>query len=136
MNNSRYVLASVVAFVYFFAAEFVFHGVILSETYENLQGIAHLARPEALFMWFFVAYLVLGFVITYVFVRGYENKGLGEGVRFGLILGILIGVPNTLIRYAVEPWPGDIVVTFMVGYIIEYLIGGVLIALLYKPKTA
>ena len=133
MNNSRYLIASLVAFVYFFVAEYVFHGAILSGTYELIGS--QMMREAPVFVWFFPAYLVLGFVLTYVFVRGYENKGLGEGLRFGIIMGILIGTPNALIRYAVEPWPGDLIVTWIVGTIIEYLIGGVLIAAVYRPKT-
>ena len=133
MNYARYVVASLVAFVYFFVAEFVLHGAILSGTYADLSSQM---REEYLFQWFFVAYLLLGFIFTYVFVRGYENKGLGEGLRFGLIMGALIGAPASLIRYTVEPWPGDLVVTWIIGYLIEYMIGGVLIATIYKPKVA
>ena len=137
MNVSRYVLASVVVFVYFFLAEYVFHGVILSGWYE--EGI-HLLRPEAeatrYFVWMLLGFLILSFGFGFIFLKGYEGKGLCEGFRFGLYVGIAFAASTSLINYAVFPFPGKWIVAWVIGYPVIMILAGMIFAAVYRPKRA
>jgi hypothetical protein len=53
-----------------------------------------------------------------------------------MIMGAILAVPHSLINYAVQPWPATVVVTWIMGYFIEFIIAGVLVSLVYQPKTA
>ncbi|MFQ5606882.1 MAG: hypothetical protein ACE5GA_02965, partial [Candidatus Zixiibacteriota bacterium] len=101
MNTSRYIWGSVAVFLYLFLIEFVFHGVIMSDTY---QQSAHLLRPEAessaLMIWMALGFLILAFGFCYIFTIGYKGKGIIEGVRYGLYVGIAFSVSTNLINYA------------------------------------
>lgn len=134
----RHILTSVVVAVYLFFIEFLFHAVILKGQYE---GVQHMLRPEGenpamFFSLLIIAYLIAGFLLTHVFGKGYQGHGIGEGVRFGLLMGVLLAVPSNLINYAVQPWPGSLVAIWIIGYIIEFTIAGVIIAAMYKPSAS
>ncbi|MEW5994037.1 MAG: hypothetical protein AB1744_06540, partial [Candidatus Zixiibacteriota bacterium] len=71
MNTSRYVTAAIVLWVFFFAIEWLFHDVLLADTYEQMTD---LMRPEgsnvASIIWMLIAYLILAFGLSYIFVKG------------------------------------------------------------------
>lgn len=135
MNYGRYFLASFVVWVYFFAVEFVFHGLILTGQYE---GMKHVMRSEAeaggFFIWVVIAYLILALGLCKIFAVGYQNRGVPEGLRFGLLIGITFGISHALINHAVFPFPSNLTFATIVGYIVEMILAGILISLLYKPK--
>jgi hypothetical protein len=79
---------------------------------------------------------VASLLFSYIFVKGYENKGLMEGVRYGLVIALAFGVSSSLIQYVVMQWPGSVIVTWIAGYLIEMAIAGVILAALYKPASA
>jgi len=137
MNVNRYVLASAIVFVYFFLIEYVFHGLILSGWYNEAL---HLLRPEAeatrYFPWMILGFLVLSFGFGYIFLKGYEDKGLGEGLRFGLYVGIAFSVSASLIDYAVFPFPGKWIVAWIIGYPVIMVFAGIIFSAIYRPKKS
>ena len=46
--------------------------------------------------WFYVIYLVMAFFFTLVSSKGYEGKGVMEGLRYGFYVGMLMAVPTAL----------------------------------------
>ncbi len=135
MNTSRYVIGSLVVFVYIFIFEFLFHGMLLTPLYMQAE---QLMRPEpeffGYFHWIVIGELILAFFFCLIFTKGYEGKGIGEGVRFGLLVGIGFGVSSALITYAVHPFPGKLVLAWVIGYPVEMILAGVIIAAIYKPR--
>ena len=106
MNVKRYVLGSLAAFVFIYLAEFVFHALIMSSSYDQYLALLRPATDQAAYMPYqAVGFLVLAFGFCYVFVQGYEGRGIGEGLRFGLYVGVAFGVSGYLINFAVFPWP-------------------------------
>ena len=95
MNTSRYVIGSLAVFVYIFLFEFLYHGMFLTSQYMLVE---QLMRPEpeffGLFHWIIIGELLMAFFFCLIFIKGYEGKGIGEGVRFGLLIGIGFGVSS------------------------------------------
>lgn len=87
-------------------------------------------------MW--VAYLmdlVWSFFFTFFFAKGYENRGLMEGVRFGIYIGLFFNMVVTYQQYVFYPIPYKMVLpSFLLG-LVQVIILGIIAALLYKPKT-
>lgn len=137
MNVKRYVLGSIAVFVFVFLAEFVFHGMIMKDAY-----LAHmdLLRPEsestAYLPFMMLGFLILAFGFCFIFINGYEGKGVAEGLRYGLYAAIAFGVSAHLINYAVFPLPKNWVVSWIVGESVIIMLAGALIAMIYKPQTA
>jgi hypothetical protein len=137
MNTKRYVIGSLVVFLFIFVFEFIFHGMVLHDIYAQLPN---LLRPQTeangLLHWMVFAYLLRACLFSYIFIKGYENKGIMEGVRYGLVIALAFGVSSSLIQYVVQPWPGNLILAWIVGYLVEMIIAGVILAAIYKPKTA
>jgi len=126
--------------VLFLMSGFVVHGVLLHNDYAQLPN---LLRPEAeaqgYFMWMLLADVLMGFGFTWIFLKGREpgRPAVGQGLRFGIAIAVLMTIPMYLIYYAVQPWPGAVVVKQIVYDVICVLVMGVVVALINQgPKSA
>ena len=130
MKKQRYLLASLGVFVFVFLFEWAFQERFLWGLYEQT---AHLWRPkgEMLCPAIVAAQLLFSFVFGFIFLKGYENKGIMEGVRYGVLIGFLM-IPYNLIFYAVQPLPVQLVVLWSVGSLIEMILAGVVLAAIYR----
>jgi len=126
--------------VLFLMSGFVVHGVLLHNDYAQLPN---LLRPEAeaqgYFMWMLLADVLMGFGFTWIFLKGREpgRPAVGQGLRFGIAIAVLMTIPMYLIYYAVQPWPGAVVVKQIIYDVISVLVMGVVVALINQgPKSA
>ena len=91
MNWKKFLIAFIAVWIFTFIYGFVFHGMIMHSTYQQIPG---LLRPDAEFKANFPL-LVLGqgviaFFFTLIFVRGFgSGGGVAGGFRYGLLLGLL-----------------------------------------------
>jgi hypothetical protein len=134
MNTKRFFLAFIVAFFFIFGFEWLFHGVILKDTYAALpQG---LTRPSAdfgsHFHWLVLGQAVMTFFFTMIYARGFGGGGVGAGVCLGILLALMF-VGSNLIVYCVQPFPSSLIVIWSVGGLVEYAIAGAIIGAIYKP---
>ena len=125
-------MASSAVFIFIFFYEWIFHGVVLKETY--LQT-ANLWRPESdmgsYFIWLTLGQILFSIIFSLFFLRGYENAGLAEGIKYGAMMGVFFCAPN-LIFYAVQPLPGILVAQWCVGGLIEITLAGAILASVYR----
>ena len=78
--------------------------------------------------------LIIAFPFTYIFVKGYEGKGILEGVRFGAVVGVLIGFPMSYGMYAMLPIPHSLALQWLVYGLIQTILMGITAAAVYRPK--
>ena len=136
MFNKRLLICTLVVFVFMFFYEFVFHGVLLHADYELLPSIMRSEEAsQGLIHFLILGLLVMSWALCVIFERGYENKGLVEGARFGLLLGILMSAPS-LIFFAVMQFPGDLIVKWIIGGLLELVVAGMLLATVYGKIKA
>jgi hypothetical protein len=83
-------------------------------------------------MW--VMYLVWAFFFTFIFVKGYENKGILEGVKFGIYIGLFYSLASAYGSYAVYPIPYSLAFQWFVFGLVQAVIFGIAVAIIYKPK--
>jgi hypothetical protein len=102
--------------------------------------VSKIMRPESemnSMMWiYYVVYIIQAFFFTFIFSKGYEGKGIMEGVRYGLYMGLLMATPMAYASYAMYPMPYSLALQWFIYGIIQYIILGVIIALVYKNKPA
>ncbi len=134
MNVKRFIIAAVAVFISFQIMDYIIHGVILMETYDSLEGVWREDMDS--FMWIMmVTSAVFAFLFAFIFTRGYQGKGIGEGIRYGLIIGLLMMVVGMFNQYAVYPLPLSLVIQWFIYGIIEYIVGGVILALIYREEA-
>jgi ABC-type multidrug transport system permease subunit len=137
MKNKTFWIGLVAVFVLMQAIGYAVHQVWLDETY---KGLANVFRAEAEIMdmmWMMMAGSVLSlFLFCYIFTKGYEGKGVAEGVRYGLLMGIFVSAPISVDNFVVYPLPGNLAVTWFVAGVLSFAVAGAVFAAIYKPSTA
>jgi len=109
--------------------------VLLKSTY---QETAHLWRPEAeMKIWlFYVVYLFVAYFFSLIFSKGYEGKGIMEGIRYGFYVGMMMAVPMAYGTYGAMPIPYSLALQWFVYGLIEYVVAGVVIAMIWGKQAA
>jgi hypothetical protein len=111
---------------------FLIHNVMLRDTYMTLVQTGLMRNEESGMMWiYFVTALVVSFFFTLIFSKGYEGKGIGEGVRFGLYAGLLVAVQFAYDSYASYPLPYSLALQWFLYTTIEYIILGIVVAAVF-----
>ncbi|HEY7500283.1 MAG TPA: hypothetical protein VH740_17300 [Vicinamibacterales bacterium] len=137
MNLARVAVAAVVTWVVYLGVSFVVHTIILADVYMAHRSVM---RPEdqanAILPIGFVFALVGFFAFAYAYAKGYEGgSGLQEGLRFGVIVGILLCCFGKIWEYMVWPVSGTLLISWMVENIVEFALYGSIVGLLYKPTS-
>jgi hypothetical protein len=137
MNVKRFVLACVAVYLVYQVMSFVINMFILGDTY---QALASVWRPEAEMMskmWImFLTSAVWTVLFCYIFTRGYENKGVMEGVRYGLVIGLFIGIPFSYESYAIYPITIGLAHAWVILTVVISIACGAVLAAIYKPAEA
>jgi membrane protease YdiL (CAAX protease family) len=119
---------------------FVVHGMLLHGDYAQLPNLLRTeTEAQGYFAWMLFAHVLMGFGFTWVYLKGREagKPAVGQGLRFGIAIAVLMTIPMYLIYYAVQPWPGAVVVKQIVFDVIGLLVMGVVVALINQgPKPA
>lgn len=133
MNFKRFIFSVLAFFIVFEVLNFVIHNLILSSAYEAIMDIW---REDLMSkMWIMhVTTFIMAILFVYIFVKGYEGKGIGEGIRFGLILGLLMNVVGMFNQYAVYPIPFNLALQWFIYGLIQFVICGVVVSIIYKPE--
>ena len=138
MNFARIAMAAVAAWVVSLPVGYVVNEIVLKGIYmANAQAL----RPEAEVMANLpvgYGFMLVGFFIfSYAYAKGYEGgSGVMEGLRFGVIVALLIDCFAIAWQWATVPIDGTRAGALMIGYILEYAIYGSVVGLVYKPVLA
>ncbi len=133
-KNQTFWLAVLAGFIILAAGDTLIHQIWLGETYRQLQ---HLWRPaeemKALGWVPFLSEFALAFLLATIYPIGHKGKDpLGEGTRFGVLMGLLLFLPSILMKYFVYPYPNDLLGVWFVGGMMEIIAAGVGIAFAYQ----
>ena len=134
MNVKRYVIASIAVFVALMILDFIFHMGLLGPVYEETQ---HIWRPDNEMMRRmpigYIFTLLWSFLFCYIFVKGREGKGLIEGVRFGVVMALFISLVQSIGWWIILPVPFKLSIYWFLIGLVEMVILGILVAIIYKP---
>lgn len=138
MNWKKLWLAVVLVFVAYFATNMLIHTVILGGTYMK-PDIQNAMRPEAEMHRFFwvriVTMAVFAFFFTFIFAKGYERKGIMEGVRFGVYITLFYFFVTCFDQFIIYPIPYFVVWYWIAAGLVQAVIMGIIVALVYKPRS-
>lgn len=131
MNTKRFLAGGVAVFVIFQICDFIIHGVILGNLYMSMT----VWRPEMMsLMWImYLISFIFSFFMMYVFVKGYEGRGVFEGVRFGIIIGLMTNGSGAFYQYVVYPLPLSLVLQWFGYGLVEFILAGIAAAAIYRP---
>ena len=136
MNVRRLALAAVVTWVVYLGLSYLVHAVLLKGIY--LQHAASM-RPEveaSAILPIGFAFALVGFV---AFVYAYattEASGVGSGVRFGLLTGVVLCCFGSIWDYMVWPVSPTLAALWILDFMAEFALYGAIVGALYQPSRA
>lgn len=134
MNTKRFWLAFVAVYVVYHFFGWVVHGVWLAPAYDQVEGVFRSEEEMNALTWvFFVTSLVMVWAFCFIFTRGYENRGIGEGVRYGLYMGLFMMILQAFDSYAIYPLPYGLVLNWFLSGIVMFIVMGIVLAAVYRP---
>ena len=126
-------LTIVVIFIIANLTGFLIHAFLLAPDY---MAVKEHYRPEGSekMIFIFLAYLAFAIGAVFAYAKGVENKPwLGQGLRFGIVLWLILTIPSFFIAYAVQPVPTMLMVKQVLFEGIDKILLGVITAALYRP---
>ena len=137
MNWKRLLLAALIVLIAQFVLDYIFHIGMLGTCYSDLTQ-SGLFRPDSEISSFFwvriITMIVFCFFFVFIFVRGYENRGIMEGVRYGIYMALFFGFVgsfNMFVWFGVPYW---LTWSWIAISFVEFIIFGIIAALIYKPS--
>src|ERR1700687_5410936 len=131
MNKMRLVLTIIVVFVLANLLGFFIHAIWLKQDY--LPIAQHYRAPgEQKMLWIVLAYISFAIGSVLVYARGVEDKPpLGQGLRFGLLMFLILTVPTFFIAYAVQPVPAVLMSKQVLAELADKILLGIVTAFVY-----
>lgn len=139
-KKSKWLMASVIAFVTTFLFDWLVHGVFLMDTY---KATASLWRPEAemqaMMPLCMAKHALLAMIFSALFLRWKCTQTFGalftslcpvrKGFCFGSGIGLLVGI-NAAAAYLWMPIPENLAIAWLVSEIVKWGLTGAILALL------
>lgn len=132
--NKKFWTGFVVVFVLMEVLMFLIHGVLLNSAY---QATKEVWRPDMeSLMWIYHVLAIIGaFFFTLIFSKGYEGKGIAEGVRYGLYIGIWMSAGMAYGSYSMINIPYSLALQWFFYGLVEYIVYGVALAMVYGKQA-
>src|ERR1700745_1338580 len=136
MNWKRFFIAFIAAYVFIFLWGWLVNCVVLKDVYAQTPN---LWRPQSemmsLFHWIIIGQALVVFAFVMIYASGFTGSGVAAGIKLGILLEIgAIGM--RLGFYAVQPFPGKLVLYGSIGGLIEMVIVGAIVGAIYTPASA
>ena len=135
MNFGRVAAAALVGWVVYLGLSPLVNNVLLADLYAQHASVF---RPrEDMQVALGLGAALLGFfVFAYAYAKGYEGgPGLVEGLRFGVIVGLLLACFSGVWSYVMMPVAGSFAAAMVVDAIVEMAVFGIVVGLIYKPSA-
>ena len=134
MKNKTFWIGWVVVFVLLQAIGFVIHAVLMNDTYEALAAVFRPKEQMDSMMWIMmISAALVVFVFCYVFTQGREGTGAMEGVRYGALMGVFLGLPTSVDAYVIYPITQELAAVWFISAVVSFMIGGAVFSVIYKP---
>src|SRR3989454_4287108 len=132
----RFIIAFIAAYVFMFLWGWLLNGVLLKDVYAQTPNLwRSQSEMMSLFHWIIIGQALVVFAFVMIYASGFAGGGVIAGIRLGLLLetaaiGMRMGI------YAVQPFPGKLIVYGSVSGLVEMIIVGAMVGAIYKPAPA
>jgi hypothetical protein len=137
MNYARLALAAVAATVIDAIYGFVVYGNIIAGEFGKYPAIYRSTESQNAFLpLMFVGLLFAMLVASYLYAKGYEGgNGLHEGMRFGVLVGLVMVGYAANVNYAIMNIGKRMAVYYALASLVEWVVVGIVIGSVYRPSA-
>jgi len=132
----RFIVAFVAAYIFIFFWGWLLNGVLLKDIYAQTPNLwRSQSEMMSLFHWIIIGQALVVFAFVMIYTSGFAGGGVIAGIRLGILLEIAaIGMRMGI--YAVQPFPGKLIVYGSVSGLVDMIIVGAMVGAIYKPAPA
>ena len=132
--NKKFWMAFIAVFITAEILDFVLYSLVLGSAFSSLP--VWRADMRSL-QWIYVVITLVGsFFFTFIFSKGYEGKGIAEGIRYGLYIGIWLSIGMAYGTYAMVNIPYGMTLEWFLLGVLTYIVMGIVASLVYGKKPA
>ncbi len=133
--KKRFAVSGLLVFVTSVLYNGLVHGVLLKDSYDSIR---HLLREDMnQKMWLsLMATLAISYLFVFNFTKWSRGKGIREGIVYGIFFACLIGLFVDVNQYVMYPLPYGMVVKWFISGLMEFVLAGIIISLIYREKQA
>jgi hypothetical protein len=132
----RFVVAFIAAYIFMFFWGWLLNGVLLKDIYAQTPNLwRSQSEMMSLFHWIIIGQALVIFAFVTIYASGFAGGGVIAGIRLGILLEIA-AIGMRLAIYAVQPFPGKLIVYGSISGLIEMIIVGAIVGAIYKPAPA
>lgn len=135
MSKKRLIIASAAVFIAIYFLDFIIHGVLLQDLYQQTSSLWRSEEEMGKYFWcFLVGYFLFAPVFVYIFAAGYlrDRCPVQQGATFGVIIGFLFHTLPNFIFYAVSPVPASLPISWFCYGMIEFILLGMLTGFIFS----
>ncbi len=101
------------------------------------SSYSHIWRPiaEVKFWMLPVTGMFFSFFFVFVFSKGYEGKGVAEGIRYGLYVALMVSLPSAYGNYALMQIPYSLALQWFLYGTFEYVMAGAVLSGVFRLGT-
>jgi archaellum biogenesis protein FlaJ (TadC family) len=131
----RTIFAVLVGFVVQLGGLFLIHSVVLRQDYVDTAGLWRPHEEQVMRAWaMLLAVLIYVVGAVLVYMRGVERKPwMGQGVRFGILLALVVVVYSSLSAWVILPIPHMLAVKWIVCESALSVVFGLAVAGICQP---
>ena len=129
----------VIPFVYLAArvTEYIIEQVLRSEDFLAVTAVMFNTEEEMIVRigGKFLVDVLYTTIFSYLFVRGWENRSVMEGVRFGMVVGVFFWAPLVFFEYVSHPVPEMLAVQWVLSGVCVNISMGIVAARMYRQAN-
>jgi hypothetical protein len=130
----RFIIAFISAYIFMFLWGWLLNGVLLKDVYLETPN---LGRPQSemmsLFHWIIIGQALVIFAFVAIYASGFAGCGVISGIRLGVLLEIA-AIGMRLAIYAIQPFPGKLIIYGSVSGLIEMIIVGAIVGAITNQR--
>ncbi len=131
INASRFILCTLILTIFTFIYQWLVHGTLLANEYSAIADIVRSPEDvDAMFGSAIFFNVALSLIITLLYTRGHEGLGVDEGVRFGVYIGLLVGILSAM-AYMWLPVTSTLSTLWFVDGLVYSLLAGIILSVTY-----
>ncbi len=132
INKKSFIITMVAVLIFLMFAEWVIHGHLLKGIYTDTASLWRTdEQMKSMCIWMFVGYILLAKYFTFIYARGCENGGVAEGLRFGVLAGLLLS-SGAFMWYVILPISQALMWYWVAATMFEAIVAGMIAGAIYK----
>lgn len=137
MKWKKFLLSLLIVWGVLEVTSYLVHMVFLKSEYlsESLKTVLRPAGQLGANMWLiWLADLVWSIFLILIFLKGFRRKGIADGIKYGVYIGVFCGFVNSFKTYALCPFPYIVIFYQFFFFFIQSVLLGIILWYLYRKE--